>query len=169
MSTKQTEALKLALDWYDSGNENPDDFANMIKQVIALAQQPAQGCDYCNHPQYAGTKCKNCGREQPAQDQGQSCYCPECERLSKELAALKAQQQQEPVAVYVGETWCGSVVRLYEELPLETPLYTSPPASKPWVGLTEEEVDECYYWKGRQWTTDELVRHVEAKLREKNA
>ena len=46
---------------------------------------------------------------------------------------------------------------------------TSPPASKPWVGLTDEEVDECYYWKGRQWTTDELVRHVEAKLREKNA
>ena len=44
-----------------------------------------------------------------------------------------------------------------------------PPASKPWVGLTEEEVDECYYWKGRQWTTDELVRHVEAKLWEKNA
>ena len=39
---------------------------------------------------------------------------------------------------------------------------------KPWVGLTDEEVDECYYWKGRQWTTDELVRHVEAKLREKN-
>ena len=49
---------------------------------------------------------------------------------------------------------------------------TSPPANtnagKPWVGLTDEEVDECYYWKGRQWTTDELVRHVEAKLREKN-
>lgn len=39
---------------------------------------------------------------------------------------------------------------------------------KPWVRLTDEEVDECYYWKGRQWTTDELVRHVEAKLREKN-
>ena len=96
--SKQIEALKLALDWYDSGNENPDDFANMIKQVIALAQQPAQGCDYCNHPQYVGTKCKNCGREQPAQDQGQSCYCPNCEALSKELAALKA-QQQEPVTI----------------------------------------------------------------------
>ena len=37
-----------------------------------------------------------------------------------------------------------------------------------WVGLTDEEVDECYYWKDRQWTTDELVRHVEAKLKEKN-
>lgn len=46
-------------------------------------------------------------------------------------------ERVEPVAVYVGETWCGSVVRLYEELPLETPLYTSPPASKP---LTDEEI-----------------------------
>ena len=71
--SKQIEALKLALDWYDSGNENPDDFANMIKQVIALAEQPAQGCDYCNHPQYAGTKCKNCGREQPAQQEPVAC------------------------------------------------------------------------------------------------
>lgn len=43
MSTdKQTEALKLAQNWYDSGNENPDDFADMIKKVIALAEQPAQ-------------------------------------------------------------------------------------------------------------------------------
>ena len=45
--------------------------------------------------------------------------------------------------------------------------YTTPP-QREWVGLTEEEVDECYYWKDRQWTTDELVRHVEAKLKEKN-
>ena len=37
-----------------------------------------------------------------------------------------------------------------------------------WVRLTDEEVEECYYWKDRQWTTDELVRHVEAKLKEKN-
>ena len=35
-------AMKLAQDWHDSGNENPDDFADMIKTVIALAQQPAQ-------------------------------------------------------------------------------------------------------------------------------
>lgn len=41
-------------------------------------------------------------------------------------------------------------------------------AQRTWVGLTDEEVDECYYWKDRLWTTDELVRHVEAKLKEKN-
>lgn len=28
-----------------------------------------KGCEYCNHPQYAGTQCKNCGRvTQPADD-----------------------------------------------------------------------------------------------------
>ena len=81
-----------------------------------------------------------------------------------------SKQQQEPVAVYVGETWCGSVVRLYEDLPLETPLYTSPPASKPWAGLTEEDVtsshpypitrDKGCFHAGAKW--------AEAKLKEKN-
>ena len=219
MSTKQTEALKLALDWYDSGNENPDDFANMIKQVIALAQQPAQqqepvtilpdgsafavvsyplpkehwlyaerqyeegaeepielGKPILTHAlrdavvaavRYAIRGATNCGKESDFDPDAlvQNAVYALCGPFTSPQPA----QQQEPLAVYVGETWCGSVVRLYEELPLETPLYTSPPASKPWVGLTEEEVDECYYWKGRQWTTDELVRHVEAKLREKNA
>ena len=44
--------------------------------------------------------------------------------------------------------------------------YTSPPASKPWVGLTDEEANEivgafdyCY----------DVARAIEAKLREKNA
>ena len=38
-----------------------------------------QGCDYCNHPQYAGLKCPECGRvtEQPADDndfpRGKAC------------------------------------------------------------------------------------------------
>ena len=40
--SKQTEAMKLAQDWYDSGHEDPDEFTEMIKQVIALAEQPAQ-------------------------------------------------------------------------------------------------------------------------------
>ena len=71
-----------------------------------------------------------------------------------------------------------TVLLALEKIP--SSLYITPPAgartedgcsaaSKPWVGLTDEEIDECYYWKDRQWTTDELVRYVEAKLREKNA
>ena len=39
---------------------------------------------------------------------------------------------------------------------------------RPWVGLTDEEVDQFHNWKDCTWSTNELVRHVEAKLREKN-
>ena len=88
----------------------------------------------------------------------------------------KPAQQQEPVAYSYTSRITGAQGFSHHPMPrfIDSeswdiqPLYTSPPASKPWVGLTDEEVDECYYWKGRQWTTDELVRHVEAKLREKN-
>ena len=83
-------------------------------------------------------------------------------------------RQQEPVAVYVGETWCGSVVRLYEELPLETPLYTSPPASKPWVGLTPEDKLEIEKIVGITedddgWMVSQMFTLTENKLRKKNA
>ena len=91
--------------------------------------------------------------------------------LRKMHAALEQPaQQQEPVAVYVGETWCGSVVRLYEDLPLETPLYTSPQPSKPWVGLSTVELDEIdapIRERGHA-TVAEIYRAIEAKLREKN-
>ena len=64
------EALKLALEGLEKWHfdKDPRGAADYIAAIHdALAEQPAQGCDYCNHPQYAGIKCKNCGREQPAQ------------------------------------------------------------------------------------------------------
>lgn len=64
-------------------------------------------------------------------------------------------KKQEPVAVYVGETWCGSVVRLYEDLPLETHLYTSPPASKPLTALEEELQEACKVIKRLVWNNDQ--------------
>lgn len=44
------------------------------------------------------------------------------------------------------------------------PLYTSPPASKPWVGLTEYEMDELWY----SHLYKDLMIAIEAKLKEKN-
>ena len=71
--------------------------------------------------------------------------------------------QQEPVAVYVGETWCGSVVRLYEDLPLETSLYTSPQPSKP---LTDEQIKTMWRCSKIYGTNEEkalaLARAIEA-------
>lgn len=90
----------------------------------------------------------------------------------REALAEQPAQQQEPVAVYVGETWCGSVVRLYDDLPLETLLYTSPQANanagKPWVGLTEQErndlEDYCEMIIGKA-----AFDAIESRLKEKNS
>ena len=54
------------------------------------------------------------------------------------------------------------------------PLYTSPPASKPWVGLTDEEIIEVIHPlvmadMADEATDYEIARAIEAKLREKNA
>ena len=88
----------------------------------------------------------------------------------REALAEQPAQQQEPVAVYVGETWCGSVVRLYEDLPLETPLYTSPPAQRTWIGVTDEEIEQvCVPLGAAMLSFTEVARAIEAKLREKNA
>ncbi len=46
----------------------------------------------------------------------------------------------------------------------DVPLY----AKREWVGLTDEEVDQFHNWKDCTWSTNELVRYVEAKLKELN-
>ena len=40
--SKQIDALKLALEWYDSGNERREEFEEMIKSILA---QPEQALD----------------------------------------------------------------------------------------------------------------------------
>ena len=124
-------------------------------------------------------------REQPAEQDMPKIGC-----VNHDCDKCKA-QQQEPAAIYVGETWCGSVVRLYQDLPLETSLYTSSPThaqtikdqetvihrlqkryaeleakvGKPWVGLTEEEFQMIY---DMSRTSAEMMEMVETKLQEKN-
>ena len=86
-------------------------------------------------------------------------------------------QQQEPV------TWMhtNAIGHVYfrknpqDKTLNPVPLYTSPPASKPWVGLTSEEVYACDQESGlpqREITTGDLqafAQCIEAKLKEKNA
>ena len=65
----------------------------MSEQPEALAEQ---GCDYCNHPQYAGTKCKDCGREQPANqlDDINVVDIPKIGCVNHDCDKCKAQQQE---------------------------------------------------------------------------
>ena len=97
-----------------------------------------------------------------------------------------AQPEQEPVAFYVykptlsrgnlGLVADGDLPWVYDQDPssgfsarmLVTPA-TSPPASKPWVGLTQQDIDIAFDDTQEGGGFDEFARALEAKLREKNA
>jgi hypothetical protein len=97
---------------------------------------------------------------------------------SKKAMALDklAQPAQEPVA-WMNPSWIDPDTRgwqsdSFESIPIEgwLPLYTTPP-QRPWVGLTDEEIKSLPSW----WPSYEdapalvqLVKDVEAKLKEKN-
>ena len=69
-------------------------------------------------------------------------------------------QQQEPFCYHDGRNIVGKEFAGDSDV---FPLYTSPPASKPWVGLTDEDLAGCDDEELKQ------ARYWEAKLREKNA
>lgn len=106
----------------------------------------------------------------------------ELRRLHQALAKQPAQPQQEPVAWMI---WTHGPVlvfmnkdeanlefdRLNHTYPAPTrmlvPLYTSPPASKPWVELSKDDIWEISCQTERD-DHDEVIRLVTAKLKEKN-
>ena len=90
------------------------------------------------------------------------------------LRQALAQPEQEPVAYVTIEPaldgdWrkCPSIKWLNK--PTEGPLYTAPP-KREWVGLTDEEIEECKINGGLphaiNWRLS--VKVMEAKLKEKN-
>ena len=90
----------------------------------------------------------------------------------------RPEQQQEPVAwatrmgEYAHIHW--GAKRPKYPMVYEVPLYTSPPASKPWVKLTTEEIYACDQESGlpqHRITSADLLAFVDCindKLREKN-
>ena len=78
----------------------------------------------------------------------------------REALTEQPAQQQEPVAIADGT--------FNHNCPVGTPLYTSPPPCKPWVGLTEEELQKILQEvSGKGWKP--MLEAIEAKLKEKNA
>lgn len=117
--------------------------------------------------------------------QGYSCYCPNCEALSKELVELQAQK---PIAWRVkwpaiggGYKWMMVDSPLMEkEGFVNEALYTSPPAQvaeprkRTWVGLTDVEwmnivnKDQAWFGQRPDEVAHEVAKLVEAKLKAKN-
>ncbi len=114
----------------------------------ALAEQPAQGCNYCNHALYSGTKCKNCGlvAEQAA--------------IKRGLTPGQPAQQQEPKTKDVVIANMGK--------PFTVKAYVDPqPAQRTWVGLTHDEYDAICD-KHSAMSDFDFLEDIEAKLKEKN-
>lgn len=110
--------------------------ADHIGDANKMVAQPAQGCEFCSHPLYAGTKCKHCGR--PAQQDIPKIGC-----VNHDCDKCKARQQQEHVSLMTvlhlkdrTEIGYGPASAGYDLPTGEYKLYTSPPASKP---LTDEQ------------------------------
>jgi hypothetical protein len=80
---------------------------------------------------------------------------------------------QEPVGKYTGETWYGlSSISLYDQIPVGTQLYTTPPAAqREWVDLTDEGVEEVWEQVESSDFLDcvhPFARAIGAKLKEQN-
>ena len=85
----QAEALKIALEWYDSGEEDRAEFEEMIKSILV---QPEHKCT----------------RSHPHENMSRECeLLTEIARLQNKLAQPK---EQEPVAWPVEEQPDGSVI-----------------------------------------------------------
>ena len=106
-------------------------------------------------------------------------FMPEIHRLAElvradERARMAEQpaQQQEPVAWIVedqsGERleWAGDAHSCHGVPTF--PLYTSPPAQRTWVGLTDEEITDIWAEASPYYHEDDFARAIEAKLKQRN-
>jgi hypothetical protein len=107
---------------------------------------------------------------QPAQKRHVSYVCPQCHwSLEKQPAPV-----QEPVAVTYKEVanamnalWSGTLEQVQIAMEMaDKRLYTTPP-KRAFVGLTDDDVSDLC-GEASSFGTSSWVRHIEAKLKEKN-
>ena len=158
------EVMKLALEALEC-TEYPQDHYDAITALQeALAEQPAQqGCMRCNTPK----KCALYGcspltwpSEKPAQQE------PVAWMVDVDLANYQGQSEYRTILAWNAKpVWSGT--HEINEVLKAVPLYTSPPAQRPWVGLTHEDIVIILnndYGGSRA----DCIRAAESKLKEKN-
>ena len=148
MNTKQTEALKLAL------------------EALNLARA-AHGQMLLSDPPQEAWKAW-----------GVSAALTKAMTAASEALAEQPAQQQEPIAWIERDMQCDdfdpdSVTCQKPDITADgwewVPLYITTPR-KPWVGLTDEEIEQvCVPLGAAMLSFTEVARAIEAKLREKNA
>ena len=160
--SKKDEALKLALEALE-----------WINRVNAMGYEYKQKARESLNAIYEALAEQQTDWEAVAADQAMT------------IALLRAEQpaQQEPVAWLI---WLHGPAghfdhKQFAELEFERrnkeypdpdrkllPLYTSPPAQRTWVGLTDEEITDIWAEASPYYHEDDFARAIEAKLKEKN-
>ena len=166
--SKQIEALKLALDYIVATNKSsqfwlvPESNLNRTVTAIreALAEQPTQQ----QEPANLFETFKEFG------EGWESLAWELCADENGEEACTELIWEGGPIPEPWGDRW----LKYEDEAKRLIALvhkHTSPPASKPWVGLTEEDImkilDYDQYGRVPQYARN-FVDAIEAKLKEKN-
>ena len=162
-----------------------------LRQALAQTEKPPVKT-------YCGGKPNYCAPEVTPEVTGEvteevgacvTCGAPKSEwlvdavNMSQERVDETAKREHEPVAWAYPEFFdglknngCWTVYEKEGKGPHRdgierTPLYTAPP-KREWVGLTDEEINDWFFQRLKQagagWALDDVVRAVEAKLKEKN-
>ena len=198
LDTDESKIIRNAADGYPEGRTPR--VLTLQERVIALCVYAADWKRWCIEKENASPaqqqdmpkigcvnhdcdKCKAQPQQEPDYKALWKQMCERCDELDAKLA-----QQQEPVAwtdllKKADEIVRGKIVwkRFIDGTPLANDIavwmadfaqkHTSPPASKPWVGLTAKETVQL--WNDVQGDdiggADRFARAIEAKLREKNS
>ena len=117
--------------------------------------------------------CPECGNKRCPKASDHRLACTNSNDLGQpgSIYTSPPAEQQEPVAwmTKTGSVWKNKADET------DTPLYTSPPAQRTWVGLSDAEIHNMTILMGfnPEWVPEvemvkSIVRNLEAKLKEKN-
>jgi len=140
------------------------------KAITAIKQSrsaPVQGCDFCSHSLYAGTRCKHCGREtaaQPAPVQEPVAWKNAAIRLGEELSSVGPDGYYDMTA----EQWLDWTM---DQRPRGK--NSLPATQRQWVGLSDDEMTDALVSVDAETKRlppgmKAFAQAIEAKLKEKN-
>ena len=160
MTPEQKAAMRQALEWFQCFQDKSMSRNNaeaLADEVVAALRRALAVSETHKQPAYRAVKTVH---------EGKAYYVSEPEQPA----------QQEPVAYMnpddlekMKKFGRGSVAWATPTDFCTQPVYTSPPASKPWVGLSTDEIYDMYNEPRSDAEMVEFARAIEAKLREKNA
>ena len=133
------EALKLALDWYDSGSEVREEFQEMIESILAPMSTTCEVQPEHRKLQVKGEHPAPCARHCEA-----TAFQIVIKNLKAQLAPTstpcEVQPEQEPVT-WMCNAFDGEACEQsnHDECENPIPLYTTP-QKREWIGLTDEHI-----------------------------